>query len=140
MKEKTMLNVLLVEDNPADVVLIEEAMKQSSMTLDMSHVENGEEAVARLEEGHIPDLILLDLNMPRMDGRQFLGVVKNRDEWKSIPVVILTSSEADEDIAASYMGHANCYVKKPVDFGEFQKIVHAIDDFWFTVVNLPKKS
>lgn len=132
-----MIKVLLVEDNPADVALTVEAMDQSKLMIEMTTVENGEEAVAKLEEGYIPDIILLDLNMPRMDGRQFLSIAKNKMEWKAIPVVVLTSSEADEDIIQSYMEHANCYIQKPVNFHGFEKVVQAIDNFWFTVVKLP---
>lgn len=132
-----MLKVLLVEDNPADVALTEEAMNQAKFLVSMNTAENGEQALFELESGHIPDLILLDLNMPRMDGREFLSIIKNKDQWKSIPVVVLTSSEANEDVVTSYMEHANCYIKKPVNFEGFKKVVNAIDDFWFTVVRLP---
>jgi len=133
------VKVLLVEDNPADVALTEEALKSSKLSIYMNTAENGEEALKLLQTGYTPDIILLDLNMPRMDGKAFLSIVKQTKKWASIPVVILTSSDAKEDINSTYKEHTNCYVQKPVDFDEFKKIVCAIDNFWFTVVKLPIK-
>ena len=134
------VRILLVEDNAADVELTKEALKASKLYMDIDVSSNGEEALKQLETGAKYDLILLDLNMPRMDGREFLSVAKADERWKSIPVVVLTSSEAEEDVETSYLQHANCYVQKPVDFGQFVKIVQSIDEFWFNIVKLPPRN
>ena len=135
--------VLLIEDNEGGAVLTEEALLDSKTRISLHAVQDGEEALAFLRrEGNYhdavrPDLILLDLNMPRMDGRKFLEIVKREPSLSSIPVVILTTSEAEQDILESYELQASCFVTKPVDFSQFQTIVQQLSEFWFTVVRLP---
>ena len=137
------IRILLVEDDPADVELTVETLEHSKISIHLDVVNNGEEALAFLrKEGEFaeagrPDLLLLDLNMPRMDGRQVLRHVKSDDRLKTIPVVVLTTSSAEEDVARSYFEGANCYITKPVGLDEFAKVVRTIEDFWFTVVRLP---
>lgn len=139
------VDILLVEDNPADVRLTIEALKSSKIKNEINVVEDGEEAMEYLRKkgryagASTPDLILLDLNLPKKDGREVLKEIKEDNELKKIPVVILTSSEAEDDIAKAYQHHANCYISKPVDFKQFLKMVHIIQDFWLTIVKLPQK-
>jgi chemotaxis family two-component system response regulator Rcp1 len=139
------IEILLVEDNPGDVDLTREAL-ESGKIKNLLHVAvNGEEAMAFLrrkgKHTHAPrpDLVLLDLNLPRMDGREVLNEIKSDDDLKRIPVVVLTSSKAEEDILKVYNLHANCYITKPIDLLQFLKVVHVIEDFWFTIVKLPPK-
>jgi len=135
--------ILLVEDNPGDVRLTREALKTGKVSNTLHAVEDGVEAMAFLRnEGKYadmprPDVILLDLNLPRMDGREVLAAIKSDPELQSIPVVILTSSELEEDVLEAYELHANCYTTKPVDLEQFLHIVRAIGDFWLTIVKLP---
>ncbi|MGI8330723.1 response regulator [Actinomadura scrupuli] len=137
------IEVLLVEDDPGDVVLTKEAFADNKVGNNLHVVSDGEEALRFLrQEGEFaesprPDLILLDLNLPRKDGREVLEEVKEDPELRRIPVVVLTTSEAEEDILRSYHLHANAYVAKPVDFDQFIKVVRHIDDFFVTVVKLP---
>lgn len=137
------IEVLLVEDNPGDVRLTREALKEGKIRNNLHVARDGVEALAflRREGEHAgaprPDVILLDLNLPRKDGREVLGEVKQDPSLRQIPVVILTSSQADEDIVRAYDLHANCYISKPVDLDQFIKVVKSIEDFWFTVVKLP---
>ena len=139
------IEILLVEDNPADVQLTIEALKDAKLKNHLSVARDGVEAMAFLRrQGEFanaprPDLILLDLNMPRKNGREVLQDVKSDDSLKIIPVVILTTSEAEQDIIKSYRLSANCYVTKPVDFFQFMKVVKAIEDFWMCIVKLPPK-
>jgi two-component system, chemotaxis family, response regulator Rcp1 len=136
--------VLLVEDDPADVELTQYTIAKSKVWIDLHTVGDGVEALAFLRrEGKYadaprPDLILLDLNMPRMDGREFLSELRANSHIKAIPVVVLTTSQTDEDIFKSYELGANCYITKPVGLAEFAKVVGAVEEFWFTVVRLPK--
>ncbi|OLT24738.1 two-component system response regulator [Actinomadura sp. CNU-125] len=138
------IEVLLVEDDPGDVLLTTEAFEHNKVQNTLHVVEDGEKAMAFLRrEGEYsgkprPDLVLLDLNLPRKDGREVLGEIKDDEELRSIPVVVLTTSEADEDILRSYRLHANAYVTKPVDFERFVSVVRRIDDFFVTVVKLPR--
>jgi chemotaxis family two-component system response regulator Rcp1 len=138
------LEVLLVEDNPGDVRLTQEAFRGANPSVHLNVTSDGVEAMAflRREGVHIhaprPDLILLDLNLPRMDGREVLAHIKKDDGLKSIPTVILTTSEAQSDIAKSYQLQANCYLSKPVQLGEFESLVKSINDFWLTKVRLPQ--
>ena len=137
------VEVLLVEDNPGDVRLTLEAFKDSKFKTHLSVVGDGIEAMAFLRrEGKYvnaprPDLVLLDLNVPRKDGRAVLVEIKEEENLKYIPVVILTTSEAESDILTTYRYHANCYITKPVDFELFMKVVKSIENFWFTTVELP---
>jgi len=137
------IEVLLVEDNPGDVRLTQEAFKEGKVRNQLNVVGNGEEALAYLrQEGDYsnksrPDLILLDLNMPKKDGRQVLKEIKEDEHLKRIPVVILTTSEAEEDILRTYDYHANCFITKPVDLYQFLDVVKFIEDFWLTIVKLP---
>jgi two-component system response regulator len=137
------LGVLLVEDDPGDVLIAREALRASSLTARLDVVSDGVEAMAflRREDGYAaaarPDLILLDLNLPRMSGHEVLAEVKADHDLRRIPVVVLSTSMAAEDIVKSYDLHANVYVNKPVDFDEFTDVVRQIDDFFATVVQLP---
>ena len=137
------IDILLVEDNEGDARLAREALRDGKFRIGFNHVWDGEEAMAFLHRSgkHTaaprPDLILLDLNLPGMDGREVLAEIKNDDALKSIPVVILTTSSAERDIVSAYGLHANCYVTKPVTMVEFIRAVTAIQDFWLTVVKLP---
>ncbi len=137
------IEVLLVEDNPGDVRLTREALKEGKIRNNLHVAKDGVEALAflRREGEHAgaprPDVILLDLNLPRKDGREVLTEVKGDASLRQIPVVILTSSQAEEDICRAYDLHANCYISKPVDLDQFIKVVKSIEDFWFTVVKLP---
>lgn len=137
------IKILLVEDSPGDVELTQEALRESKIAIDLQVVSDGEEAMAYLHQAPPftdaprPDLILLDLNLPRKDGREVLAEIKSNPELKFIPVVILTTSQAEEDILKSYHLHANCYITKPVDVGQFFTVVKSVEEFWFTVVKLP---
>ena len=137
------VEILLVEDNPGDVRLTLEIFKETKMLNKVTAVGDGVEAMAYLRrEGKYagavrPGLILLDLNLPRKDGREVLRELKQDEDLKTIPVVILTTSRAEEDVVKSYNLHANCYVTKPVDLSQFMKVVQSIEEFWLTVVKLP---
>jgi chemotaxis family two-component system response regulator Rcp1 len=137
------IEILLVEDNPGDVRLTIEAFKEGKVRNNLNVARDGVEALSMLRrEGSFaglarPDLILLDLNLPRKDGRELLADIKADDTLKRIPVVILTTSHAEEDVLQTYDLHANCYITKPVDFEQFISVVQSIDDFWLTVVKLP---
>jgi CheY-like chemotaxis protein len=139
-------NVLLVEDDPGDTLMIREAFDHHAVPHTLHAVTDGVEAMAFLRRGEgyadvpRPDLILLDLNLPRMDGREVLGEVKNDPELRAIPVVVLTTSDAQEDILRSYDLHANAFVTKPVDFDRFIEVVRMTDDFFVNVVKLPRRS
>ncbi len=137
------IEILLVEDNPGDVRLTREALQDARITNRMSVAEDGVEALAflrrqdRYAQAPRPDLILLDLNLPRKDGREVLAEVKADPLLRRIPVVILTTSAAERDILKAYDLHANCYITKPVDLDQFLAVVKSIEDFWLTVVKLP---
>jgi two-component system, chemotaxis family, response regulator Rcp1 len=139
------IEVLLVEDSPGDVRLTREAFKDAKIHINLHVASDGVEAMAFLNhEGQYadsrrPDLILLDLNLPKKDGRQVLQEIKESPALKSIPVVILTTSASEADILGSYEFHANCYISKPVDLDGFLKVVQSIDNFWLSVVRLPGK-
>ncbi len=137
------VEILLVEDNPGDVRLTQEVFKEGKVRNRMSVVLNGEEAMAFLrQEGRFadapkPDIILLDLNLPRKDGREVLAEIKANSDLKRIPVVILTTSQAESDLIQSYNLHANCYIVKPVDLDQFIDVVKRIEGFWLQIVKLP---
>ena len=139
------MEVLLVEDSPGDLRLTREAFKDAKVLINLHVASDGTEAMAFLkrEGGHTnaprPDLILLDLNLPKKDGREVLGEIKESPTLKSIPVVILTTSASDADILKSYLLHANCYITKPVDLKGFLNVVKSIDNFWLSVVKLPRE-
>jgi len=137
------VEILLVEDNPGDVRLTREALREGKVRNNLNVVDDGVKALAFLRregeyaEAPRPDLVLLDLNLPRMGGREVLEAIKANPELRSIPVVVLTSSQAEQDIARAYELQANCYVTKPVDLDQFIAVVKSIEDFWFTIVRLP---
>jgi chemotaxis family two-component system response regulator Rcp1 len=139
----TPVEILLVEDNPGDVRLTQEALKESKVTNNLSVAEDGVEALAFLKrEGKYadvprPDLLLLDLNLPKKDGRELLEEIKADENLRRIPVVVLTTSKAEEDILRMYDQHANCYITKPIDFDQFIDVIKSIEDFWLTIVKLP---
>lgn len=139
------IEILLVEDNPADVRLTMEALKEEKLQNNLSVVNDGVEALAFLRREGVfreavrPDLILLDLNLPKKDGREVLEEIKNDKNLKSIPVVVLTVSNAEGDVQKSYNLHANCFITKPIDLNQFSKVVKSIQEFWLTIVKLPPK-
>ena len=139
------IEILLVEDDEGDVLLTTEALEASKITNNMHVARNGEEALKflRQEDPYTdaprPDIVLLDLNLPRVDGREVLSQVKSDDSLRRIPIIVLTTSEAEEDILRSYDLHANAYVTKPVDFNRFLQVIQSIDEFFVTVVKLPKR-
>lgn len=138
-----LVKVLLVEDDPDDVELTRETLKDSKVRVDMDVVNNGVEAMDYLrqnspyEDKPRPDIIFLDLNMPRMDGREVLNKLEDDPELRMIPVIVLTTSSEEEDILQSYRDGANCYIQKPVGLSGFRKVVQTVEDFWFDVVKLP---
>jgi len=137
------IQILLVEDSPADIRLTQEVMREARIANDLHIVADGEQAMGFLhrEEGYAdsprPDLVLLDLNLPRKDGREVLRELKSDPDLQTIPVIILTTSNSEGDIAASYEAHANAYITKPVDLIELLGVVRSIEDFWLTIVSLP---
>jgi CheY-like chemotaxis protein len=139
------VEILLVEDNPGDVDLTQEALENSKIRNTLSVAVDGEEAMdflrrrGKFEAAPRPDLILLDLNMPKKDGREVLAEIKADDDLRRIPVVIMTSSDEEKDVFESYNLHANCYITKPIDLHQFLHVVKAIEDFWLTIVSLPPK-
>ncbi len=137
------IEILLVEDNPGDARLTLEAFKEGKVLNNLVVVTDGVEALAYLRRrspyatARTPDLILLDLNLPRKSGREVLAEIKADEHLKVIPVVVLTTSADDQDVARAYSQHANCYITKPVDLEQFLRVVHSIEDFWLTLVRLP---
>ena len=144
MDSITPVEILLVEDSPGDIRLTQECMRDAKVKNNLQVVNDGVEALAFLRrqgnyaEAVRPDLVLLDLNLPKKDGREVLSEMKADDTLKSIPVVVLTISGSEEDILKSYNLHANCYIVKPIDLQQFLKVVKAIEDFWLTIVKLPQ--
>ena len=140
-----LVDILVVEDNPGDARLIMEVLKSNKIYNTLQVVKDGVEAMdflnkkGKFANAPRPDLILLDLNLPRKDGREVLQEIKSDDRYKQIPVVVMTMSQAEEDILRSYKLHANCYVIKPIDLDQFVKVVESIEDFWFSLVKLPPK-
>lgn len=139
------MEILLVEDNPGDARLTQEAFKEGMDTNNLNIVQDGEEAISFLRkkgkysDAPRPDIILLDLNLPKKDGREVLAEIKEDQDLKRIPVVVLTTSKAEEDIFKTYNLHANCYVSKPVELNEFFDVIKSIERFWLTFVQLPPK-
>lgn len=137
------LNILLVEDSPSDVRLIREALKETPLHVEITVKRDGVEAMDHLrlvEAGSLfrPDLVLLDLNLPKKNGREVLADIKSSPNLKQIPVLIMTSSRADEDVLQAYTLNANCYITKPIDLNEYLSVVRAIEDFWFMTATLPE--
>jgi two-component system, chemotaxis family, response regulator Rcp1 len=137
------IEILMVEDNPVDVLVTREALKQGRILNNLSVAEDGEEALdflfrtGQFSAAPRPDLILLDLNLPKKDGREILAELKNNPSLRSIPVVILTTSQAEEDVMRSYDCGANCFIVKPVDLEQFTSTIRSVEDFWFSIVKLP---
>ena len=140
----TEIHILLVEDNEGDVVLTLEALKEAKLKNKISVVRDGEQAldflyrVGRFASEDRPQLILLDINLPKMDGKEVLNRIKSDPDLKKIPVVILTTSSSEKDILEAYNNYANCYITKPVDLDKFIDVIHTIEDFWISIVQLPK--
>jgi len=140
------MDILLVEDDAGDIDLTKEALEESKLQMSLNVVRDGVEAIAYLRrEGEYtqatrPDLILLDLNLPRLNGHEVLQEIKNDDKLKAIPIVVLSTSDTHEDIRSSYNLGANCYIKKTLDMDKFIEIVRAIESFWFTIVQLPHQN
>lgn len=140
------IEILLVEDNPGDVRLTQEALKENKIRNNLHVAKDGVEAMKFLRRmnGHAaaprPDLILLDLNLPKKDGREVLTEIKSDEKLRSIPVVILTTSDAEDDVARAYQMYANCYVRKPIDLNRFIEVVKIIENFWLSIVELPPNS
>lgn len=143
IKSAKEIEILLIEDSPGDVRLTVEALKEAKVHNRLSVVQDGVEAIEFLQkkgpfkDATRPDLILLDLNLPRKDGREVLAEIKNDPKLRQIPVVVLTTSRTEADVLQAYDLHANCYITKPVDFRQFMTVVKSIEDFWLTVVKLP---
>lgn len=142
----TQANILLVEDNPADVRLTQEVLRETQLDFVMSVARDGEQAMQMLrkqapfEDAQTPDLVLLDLNLPRKDGREVLAEVKADPELRRIPVLVLSTSKAERDILTCYELHANCYLTKPVDLDQFGQLVQSLQQFWFGMAMLPPKA
>ncbi|HWE54056.1 MAG TPA: response regulator [Acidimicrobiales bacterium] len=138
------VEILLVEDDPGDVLMTREALEESKLLHVLKVLDDGEQAIDYLkrnppyEDARRPDLVLLDLNLPRVDGREVLSAIKADPSLRQIPCVVLTTSDAEDDVSHSYNLHANAYVTKPVDFDAFTKVVRQIDEFFFTIVRLPQ--
>ena len=137
------VNILLVEDNPADVLLTAEALREGGVSHDLNVVNNGADAIAyvrsrgKYSDSVLPDIILLDINLPKKNGFEVLAELKEDPKLKHIPVIILTTSSAKQDISKAYDLHANCYIVKPIELDDFFGILKSIEDFWFTIVKLP---
>lgn len=146
MNAAKIITILLAEDNKGDALLTKEALAEAKFANDLRIVKDGIEAMEFLEKSGAyegvptPDLILLDLNMPRMNGHEVLDKVKNDEQFKNIPVVILTTSETEEDVMKSYEKRANCYITKPVDINRFIEVVGLIEEFWLGIVRLPSQN
>lgn len=136
-----LIEILLVEDNPGDIELTREALLEGKIANRLSVARDGVEALEFLSNPAMPrpDMVLLDLNLPRKSGLEVLVIIKASPELRSIPVVVLTTSRDEADIANSYGAHANCYIAKPVDFDKFMRVVQSLEDFWLTVVRLPSR-
>jgi len=143
MKE---IHILLVDDNEGDILLTREALEEAKIVNRISVAYDGMEAIRFLKKAppftdrDTPDLILLDINLPKMDGKEVLSIIKNDPELKRIPVIMLTTSSSEKDILTSYDNHANCYITKPVDLERFMEVVRTIEDFWISIVKLPKSA
>ena len=139
------IHILLIEDNPGDIRLTKEVLKEGKITNSLSVVMDGEEAILFLKKqgqyinAPAPDIILLDLNLPKKDGREVLAEIKFDSKLMLIPVIVLTTSSAEQDVLSMYAHHANCYIMKPVDFNQFINVIKSIENFWLNIVKLPHK-
>lgn len=135
------IKILLVEDNEGDIVLTQEALKDGRIKNNVSIARDGVEALALLDSGEeLPDLILLDINLPKLNGLEVLTAIKKDPRLKTIPVIMLSTSDEQNDIITSYNNYANCFITKPVDFNRFIEVVHTIETFWISIVKLPKRN
>jgi CheY-like chemotaxis protein len=140
------ITILLVEDNPGDIRLVQETFKEGKVGNQIEIVKNGEEAIKYLQQrgdysqAPKPGMILLDLNLPKKNGIEVLAEIKSDPQLRKIPVVVLTASQADEDVVKAYNGHANCYLTKPIDLDDFMNVVQAIKSFWLNIVQLPEEN
>lgn len=138
------IRILLVEDNEGDIVLTMEALKEAKFMNKVDVVRDGEAALQYLKKegnyaaAYTPDIIFLDINLPKIDGTEILSIIKNDDALKVIPVIMLTTSDAERDVMKSYYNHANCYITKPVDLDKFMEVIQTIKNFWISIVKLPK--
>jgi CheY-like chemotaxis protein len=137
------VNILLVEDNEGDILLTVEALEEGRIANVISVARDGQEAIDKLEEsfqnGQLPDLVLLDINLPKLNGHEVLEQLKQNEHFKHVPVIILSTSSSEMDILKSYKNHANCFITKPVEIDEFVKAIESIEDFWFSIVKLPRQ-
>jgi len=137
------INILLVEDNEGDILLTTEAFEDSKIVNTINVIRNGEEAINHFEalngKGQYPDLVLLDVNLPKKSGHEVLAYLKNSDKFKAIPVIMLTTSSSEKDIMLSYQHYVNCYITKPIDVSDFMTAINKIEDFWINIVSIPSK-
>jgi CheY-like chemotaxis protein len=137
------INILLIEDNEGDIFLTKEAFEESKLVNQITVIKDGKEAINFFEEldepSKAPDLVLLDVNLPKVSGQEVLMYIKNNDKYKSIPVIMLTTSSAEKDILQSYKNHVNCYITKPIDVSDFIHAMTKIEDFWINIVSVPRK-
>jgi CheY-like chemotaxis protein len=137
------INILLIEDNEGDIFLTKEAFEESKLVNDITVIRDGKEAInffEKLDEAvNTPDLVLLDINLPKASGQEVLMYIKNSDKYKSIPVIMLTTSSSEKDILQSYKNHVNCYITKPIDVSDFIRAMTKIEDFWINIVSVPGK-
>src|SRR4051812_39672617 len=134
------VQILLVEDNDGDIILTQEALKEGKIKNQITVARDGQQALDMLNKATIlPDLILLDINLPKVNGFEVLAAIKSDDRFKMIPVIMLSTSGAENDILTSYNNHANCFITKPVDFNRFMEVVRTIENFWISLVKLPQK-
>ena len=134
------MRILMVEDNEGDIILTLEALTDMRINNTVTIARDGELAIKMLSEGFLPDLVLLDINLPKVDGKDVLAYIKTREEIKHIPVIMLTTSTSEEDILETYRMHANCYISKPVNYDKFSEVVNSVERFWFNTVKLPMLS
>lgn len=133
------VRILLVEDNEGDIILTKEALREAKIKNEISVAMDGEQALSLLRSGApLPDLILLDINLPKVTGLEVLATIKSDDQLKMIPVIMLTTSSAERDVINSYANHANCFITKPVDLPRFMEVIKTIEDFWISIVKLPQ--
>jgi CheY-like chemotaxis protein len=137
------INILLIEDNEGDILLTTEAFEESKIVNSITVIRDGKEAISFFEalsrKTEIPHLVLLDVNLPKINGHEVLMYIKNSEKYKSIPVIMLTTSSSEKDILQAYRSHVNCYITKPIDVSDFMKAITKIEDFWINIVSIPAK-